>query len=91
MYGRDNNSYKKDKRSSSLSYYKICGQPFWELISGDNQLYKKIIQPLDEEAKKRDKTFKELYVKKINEMTKDLIDSFYTDNSLDWNKIVDYV
>lgn len=91
MYGRDNNSYKKNKRSPSLNYYKICGQPFWELISGDNQLYKKIIQPLDEEAKKRDKTFKELYAKKINEMTKDLVNSFYTGNSLDWNKIVDYI
>ena len=91
MYGRDNNPYKKDKRNPNLNYHKICGQSFWELISGDNQLYKKIIQPLDKEAKKRDKTFKDLYVRKINEMTKDLIDSFYTDNSLDWNKIVDYV
>ena len=60
------------------------------MISDDNQLYKKIIQPLDQEAKKRDKDFKDLYIKKINEMTKDLIDSFYTHNSLDWDKIVDY-
>ncbi len=91
MYGRDNNPYKKDKRNASLSYRKICGQPFWELISGDDQLYKKIIQPLDKEAKKRDKHFKELYVKKVNEMTKDLVESFCTDNSLDWDKIVDYI
>ncbi|MBU4031135.1 cytosolic protein [Patescibacteria group bacterium] len=91
MYGQDNRPYKKNKRNSNLNYHKICGQLFWELISGDNQLYKKIIQPLDKEAKKRDKVFKELYVKKINEITKDLINLFYADNLLDWNKIVDYV
>ena len=91
IYGRDNKPYKKDKRNPNLNYHKICGQSFWELISGDNQLYKKIIQPLDKEAKKRDKIFKDLYIKKINEMTKDLIDLFYTDSSLDWNKIIDYI
>ena len=84
MYGRDNQPYKS-------GYRKICGQPFWELISGDNDLYKKIIQPLDKEAKKRDETFKQLYTKKINEMTKDIVRLFYTKNDLDWNKIVDYV
>lgn len=91
MYGRDNKPYKKDKRNPNLNYHKICGQQFWELISADEQLYKKIIQPLDKEAKKRDEIFKDLYAKKINEMTKDLVDLFYTDNSLDWDKIVDYI
>lgn len=90
MYGRDNNPHKVSK-DPDLSYYKLCGQPFWELISGDDQLYKKIIQPLDKEAKKRDVVFKELYVKKINEMTKDVVDIFYTKDNLDWDKIIDYV
>lgn len=84
MYGRDNKPYKS-------GYRKICGQSFWELISGDDDLYKKIIQPLDKEAKKRDETFKQLYAKKINEMTKDIVGLFYTRNNLDWNKIVDCV
>lgn len=90
MYGRDNSPHKVNK-NPDLSYYKICGQSFWELISGDDQLYKKIIQPLDKEAKKRDSVFKELYVKKINEMTKDVVDLFYTKDNLDWDKIIDYV
>ena len=84
MYGRDSQPYKS-------GYRKICGQLFWELIFGDDDLYKKIIQPLDKEAKKRDETFKQLYIKKINEMTKDIVRLFYTRNDLDWNKIVDYV
>ena len=90
IYGRDNNPHKVNK-NPDLSYHKICGQSFWELISGDDQLYKKIIQPLDKEAKKRDEVFKELYIKKINEMTKDVVDIFYTKDNLDWNKIIDYV
>ena len=90
MYGRDNVPHKVNK-NPDLSYYKICGQAFWELVSGDDQLYKKIIQPLDKEAKKRDEVFKELYVKKINEMTKDVVDRFYTKDNLDWDKIIDYV
>lgn len=90
IYGRDNSPHKVYK-NSELSYWKICGQPFWELISGDDQLYKKIIQPLDREARKRDGIFKELYTKKINEMTKDIVNLFYTENTLDWNKIIEYV
>ncbi len=90
IYGRDNSPHKVNK-DPDLSYYKICGQAFWELISGDEQVYKKIIQPLDKEAKKRDEVFKKLYVKKINEMTKDVVDLFYTKDNLDWDKIIDYV
>jgi len=90
MYGKDNVPHKVNK-DPNLSYYKICGQAFWELISGDDQLYKKLIQPLDKEAKKRDENFKKLYVKKINEMTKDVVTLFYTKNNLDWDKIIEYV
>jgi len=90
MYGKDNVPHKVNK-DPDLSYYKICGQAFWELISGDSQLYKKLIQPLDKEAKKRDESFKKLYIKKINEMTKNIVDLFYTKNNLDWDKIIEYV
>lgn len=41
IYGRDNAPHKVNK-DPDLSYYKICGQLFWELISGDDQLYKKM-------------------------------------------------
>ncbi len=91
MYGKDSQPYKENKKNPDLSYYKICGQKFWELISGDDQLYKKIIRPLDKEARKRDEVFKDLYNKKLNELTKDLINSFCTNNLIDWNKIIDYV
>jgi len=91
VYGRDNVPLKKHSSDNELDYLKLCGQNFWELISGDKDLYKKLIKPLDKEVKKRDDLFKETYIKKINEMTKDLTELFYTKNELDWNKIIDYV
>ena len=91
IYGRDNQPHKVDKKNKDSTYYKLCGQPFWELVSGDDQLYKKIIQPIDKEAKKRDQTFKDLYAEKINEMTKDIVELFYTKNWLDWDKVIEYV
>lgn len=90
MYGKDNVPHKVSK-DPDLSYYKLCGQAFWGLVSGDEELYKKLIQPLDKEAKERDEIFKELYTKKINEMTKDIVGLFYKGDNLDWDKIIEYV
>lgn len=91
IYGKDNVSLKKHKDDGDLDYLKLCGQTFWELITGDDTFYKKLIQPLDKEVKKQDDLFKETYTAKINEMTKDLIDLFYSGDKLDWDKIVEYV
>lgn len=91
IYGKDNKPFKKHKTDPTLNYYKFCGQEFWSLVSGDTHLYKKLIRPLDREVQKKDDYFKAMYIKKINEMTKDLIELFYTEDTLDWDKIVEYV
>jgi len=49
-YGRDNNPDKGE-------YFKYCGQRFWEFISGDPELYIKIIEPLGHKAKERNDEF----------------------------------
>lgn len=43
-YGQDKNSHKGE-------YHKLCGQKFWKLISGNKELYIKIIEPLGHKAK----------------------------------------
>lgn len=91
IYGKDNKPFKEDSNGEQ-SYYKICGQEFWELISGDNELYKKIILPLDKEAKKRSDSFKEIYAEKSNEMIKEFSDNFLTKKgAIDWEKMIDFV
>jgi len=91
IYGTDKKPFKEDS-DSEQNYYKMCGQEFWELISGDNDLYKNIILPLDKEAKKRSEHFKEVYSEKSNEMTKEFSDTFLTKKSvIDWEKMIDFV
>lgn len=91
VYGKDSNPFKENK-DVEQNYYKVCGQEFWELISGDSELYKQIILPLDKEAKKRSEHFKEAYSSKSNEMIKDFSDNFLTKKGLiDWEKIIDFV
>ncbi len=70
---------------------KYAGQDFWHFISGDDNLYREIITPIDKEAREKDEAFKKAYAAKVNEMTQDFIENFMTDNQIDWLKLVDYV
>jgi site-specific DNA-methyltransferase (cytosine-N4-specific) len=68
-----------------------AGQDFWNFISGDDELYREIIVPIDQEARQKDEAFKLAYAAKINEMTQDFVNNFMTNNQIDWIKLVDYV
>lgn len=73
-------------------YYKYAGQDFWYFVSGDDDLYRAIIQPIDQEAKKKDAAFKAVYTSKVNAMTEEFILDFMApDNLIDWVKLIDYV
>jgi len=89
MYGKDNRPLKGD---GDRSYYKLCGQEFWSLVSGDDDFYQRIVVPIDKEAKVRDERFKKVYFSKINELTKDLSNEFLTDDGqINWEKIISFV
>lgn len=91
MYGKDNRPYKKDQRDSQRSYYKYCGQEFWHLISGDKELYKDIVKPLDKQVKKRDDLFKKLYAQKVNQLTEKFLNLFCDKGLINWEKILEFV
>jgi hypothetical protein len=100
IYGKDRNPLKNKKRIKGDGvideeldkvYYKYAGQDFWHFISGDDNLYREIIVPIDEEAREKDETFKKAYAAKVNEMTHDFTTNFTTNNQIDWVKLVDYV
>jgi hypothetical protein len=81
-YGRDNNPDKGD-------YFKYCGQRFWEFVSGDTELFTKIIEPLGHKARERNDDFIESYAQMINKFTNEFTDTFCLSNgSIDWNKLV---
>lgn len=83
-YGRDNNPDKGD-------YFKYCGQNFWEFISGQENLYKDIIEPLGHKAKEKNDTFLESYSTMINKFTKEFANDFCdNDGNIDWPKLVEF-
>jgi Type II restriction endonuclease EcoO109I len=83
-YGIDNQPDKGD-------YYKFCGQRFWDFISGDTDLYLKIIEPLGNKAKERNDAFMISYANKLNKFTLDFSSEFCDQNgAIDWEKLVKF-
>lgn len=81
-YGRDSKPEKGD-------YQKLCGQRFWELISGDTVMYQRIIVPLGHRAKQRNDEFDKEYAKVTNLFTAQFIRDFCSvDGAINWEKVV---
>lgn len=81
-YGRDNNPDKGE-------YFKYCGQRFWEFISGDNDLFTEIIEPIGRNAKDTNDEFIHSYSQMINLFTKEFSNTFCKENGdIDWDKLV---
>jgi len=82
-YGRNNKNDRGD-------YFKYCGQEFWEFISGDKELYTKIIKPLEYKAKEKNDQFLKAYSQIINLFTAYFNKNFCTNGIIDWDKLVRY-
>jgi site-specific DNA-methyltransferase (cytosine-N4-specific) len=91
IYGKDSRPLKAHS-DPEREYFKYAGQEFWRFISGDDELYREIIAPIDKEARRKDETFKKVYAAKVNEMTQEFTSSFMTpSNQIDWIKLIDFV
>lgn len=81
--------YGRDSRPDKGGYFKYCGQDFWELISGDSEFYKRIIEPLGHDAKRRNQDFAGQYGPVVNRLSKEFADGFCgNDGAIDWPKLV---
>ncbi|GHT25244.1 hypothetical protein AGMMS4957_19730 [Bacteroidia bacterium] len=81
--------YGKDNHPDKGYYFKYCGQEFWAFISGNENLYLDIIEPLGHKARERNDDFLTLYAQMINKFTKEFSNNFCTDNGeIDWEKLV---
>jgi hypothetical protein len=81
--------YGRDARPGKGDYQKLCGQRFWELISGDPTMYQRIIVPLGHRAKQRNDEFEKEYAKVINRFTAQFIKDFCSkDGAINWEKVV---
>lgn len=80
-YGRIKNPDKGD-------YQKICGQEFWEFVSGDERLFVDIIEPLGFRAKERSEEFLLEYARVLNLFTQEFMEKFCVNGVIDWEKLV---
>ena len=82
-YGKENTSDKGD-------YFKYCGQNFWEFISGDENLYLEIIEPLGFDAKKQNAAFLVAYSEIVNIFTERFLIDFCIKGKINWAKLVEF-
>jgi len=83
--------YGKEKNPDKGDYFKYCGQIFWDFISGDKELYVKIIEPLGFKARERNDDFVQSYSQMINKFTKEFADTFCKPSGeIDWHKLVQF-
>jgi hypothetical protein len=83
-YGKDSNPDKGD-------YFKYCGQEFWKFISGVENLYTDLIEPLGYRAKEENDIFLESYARTINRFTKEFANDFCDDTGqIDWKSLVEF-
>jgi hypothetical protein len=82
--------YGKEKNTDKHGiYYKYCGQKFWEFISGDKELYTKLIKPLGHKAKEKNDEYLKSYARIINKFTIEFSSHFCTaEGDIDWEKLV---
>lgn len=82
-YGRESQPDKGD-------YLKLCGQEFWTLISGNEQLYTEIIEPLGHRAKEWNEAFQAEYARIVNLFSQEFMQEFCIDGRIDWEKLVQF-
>ncbi len=70
---------------------KLCGQQFWSFISGNENLYTEIIEPLGFKAKEKNEQFLEEYAKVINKFTLEFLEMFCDSTGIiQWEKVVHF-
>ncbi|MBI4687242.1 MAG: cytosolic protein [Nitrospirae bacterium] len=82
--------YGRLKQTDKGDYIKLCGQRFWEFISGDSDLYIAIIEPLGHKAKEKNQEFIEAYAQLLNKFTIEFAKHFCDDGKINWDKLVKF-
>ena len=83
--------YGMDRNPDKGEYFKYCGQEFWHFISGEENLYMELIEPLGYKAREKNEDFMLSYTQMINKFTREFSNSFCKKNGdIDWKKLVEF-
>lgn len=80
--------YGKDAQPDKGDYLKLCGQAFWEFISGDPNLYVELIEPLGHQAQQKNEAFSIEYGRILNLFTLEFASQFSLNGSIDWQRLL---
>jgi hypothetical protein len=80
--------YGIDDKPEKGTHLKLCGQRFWEFISGDEKLYQDIIEPLGKIAQKKTEIFEQQYAQKLNLLAQEFSENYCVKGIIDWDKLV---
>jgi hypothetical protein len=81
--------YGIDDKPDKGDYLKLCGQRFWSFISGDENLYTEIIEPIGYRAKEKNEAFMKNYVKVVNKFTREFMQEYCdSEGNILWKKIL---
>ena len=81
---------KRNRNPQKDGYYKMCGQEFWELISGVDNFYIDIIEPIGHKAKQKNEEFFEAYATVLNKFTLEFANRFCIEGKIDWKKLLEF-
>ena len=83
--------YGKDNKPDKSEYLKLCGQRFWEFVSGKKELYTDLIEPLGHRAKEKNEEFLVAYSRIINKFTFEFGKEFCEESGkINWEKLVKF-
>lgn len=82
--------YGRNTKPDKGDYYKYCGQVFWEFISGNPDLYLRIIKPLGSAAKEKNAEFQREYTQIVNRFTSEFSERFAVNGEINWDALVQF-
>lgn len=82
--------YGRTVNTDRGEYEKYCGQKFWAFISGNDALYKEIIQPLGHRAKQRNEAYMKKYASIVNAFTLLFSERFCKNGEIQWHDLVEF-
>ncbi len=82
--------YGRNTKPDRGDYFKYCGQEFWEFISGNPELYLKIIKPLGYSAIEKNEEFQEEYAQMVNKFTIEFSERFVINGEINWDALVKF-
>ena len=82
--------YGREAKPDKGEYFKYCGQEFWELISGNENLYIEIIEPLGHKAKQKNQDFVDAYYEVLNNFAMEMEKDFCNGILVDWEKLLKF-